>query len=196
MSRNKPLKDQLLIDRCQNGDLKAFDMLVRKYQQKVAYVVSKYTNNAQEVEDMTQEVFIKAFRAINQFKGNSEFYTWLYTIATNVSKNQLAYNSRRISFVDNVHDTNNGDDLSLLDLLEDDEHKPDERYETDELKQSLLDCIESMQSEAKEAFFLYEFKSKSYEEIAKIMDCPVGTIRSRIFRAREIIDKHLKEYLS
>ena len=184
--------DQQLVQRAQRGDLRAFDLLVLKYQGRIAALVSRYVSDAGEVEDVTQEAFIKAYRALGKFRGDSAFYTWLYRIAANAAKNHLVARSRRPPAhdleIDEVEPTEIG---SVLHEIE----SPEGSLSTSELKDAIEAAVDSLPEELKTAFTLREFSGLSCEDITEVMDCPVGTVRSRIFRAREAIDRKIKELL-
>ncbi len=176
--------DDKLVKRAKKGDSRAFDLLVLKYQGRVAQLVSRYLNNAAEVEDVTQEAFIKAYRALPSFRGDSAFYTWLYRIAANAAKNYLVAMGRRPSS-DMALDA-----LEVFDVpgrLKDHE-SPDEVIMGEQLQALISRTIEELPVELRAALTLREFEGLSYEEIADVLECPIGTVRSRIFRAREAID--------
>lgn len=181
--------DQQLVRRVQLGDKTAFDLLVRKYQFKVAKLVSRFVNDRSEVEDVTQEAFIKAYRALPNFRGDSAFYTWLYRIAINTAKNYLVSMGRRPPRTD--IDTNDAEVLAggaeLREI-----NTPERSMLRDEIADTIRGAIESLPEDLRTAITLREFEGLSYEEIASVMDCPIGTVRSRIFRAREAIDSELK----
>lgn len=183
--------DQQLVERAQKGDTRAFDLLVLKYQGRVANLVSRYVSNAAEVEDVTQEAFIKAYRALPKFRGDSAFYTWLYRIAANAAKNHLVALGRRPSS-DQVIDE--AEQFDLPGRLKDHE-SPDAVLMGMELEQAVNSAIDSLPDELKAALTLREFEGLSYEEIAEILSCPIGTVRSRIFRAREAVDQRVEEQL-
>jgi len=183
--------DQQLVERAQKGDTRAFDLLVLKYQGRVANLVSRYVSNAAEVEDVTQEAFIKAYRALPKFRGDSAFYTWLYRIAANAAKNHLVALGRRPSSDQVIDETEHFD---LPGRLKDHE-SPDAVLMGMELEQAVNNAIDSLPEELKAALTLREFEGLSYEEIAEILSCPIGTVRSRIFRAREAVDKRVEEQL-
>ena len=183
--------DQQLVERAQKGDTRAFDLLVLKYQGRVANLVSRYVSNAAEVEDVTQEAFIKAYRALPKFRGDSAFYTWLYRIAANAAKNHLVALGRRPSS-DQVIDE--AEQFDLPGKLKDHE-SPDAVLMGMELEQAVNSAIDSLPEELKAALTLREFEGLSYEEIAEILSCPIGTVRSRIFRAREAVDQRVEEQL-
>jgi RNA polymerase sigma-70 factor (ECF subfamily) len=184
--------DQKLVVRVQKGDKTAFDLLVRKYQHKVAKLVSRYVRDRREVEDVTQEAFIKAYRAIGGFRGESAFYTWLYRIAVNTAKNYLESQSRRPP----------GSDMEIegAELIESgaglrDQATPERQMLTNEIATTVHRVLEHLPPDLRTAITLREIEGMSYEEIAEVMDCPIGTVRSRIFRAREAIDHELRPLL-
>lgn len=183
--------DQQLVERAQKGDTRAFDLLVLKYQGRVANLVARYLNNSAEIEDVTQEAFIKAFRALPKFRGDSAFYTWLYRIAANAAKNHLVAVGRRPSSDRDIDDTESFDLPSKLR----DHESPDEILMGAELEQTITAAIEDLPDELKAALTLREFEGLSYDEIAEILSCPIGTVRSRIFRAREAIDERVERQL-
>ena len=180
--------DRQLVERVQRGDKRAYDLLVLKYQHRIVGLVSRYMRDQDEVLDVTQEAFIKAYRALPGFRGESAFYTWLYRIAINTAKNYLVSRSRRPPDTD--IDVDQGDahegSIALSDI-----ENPENRLESDQLEAVVYKAIDDLPEELKVAVTLREFEGLSYEEIAGIMECPVGTIRSRIFRAREAIEKKI-----
>ena len=180
--------DRQLVERVQRGDKSAYDLLVLKYQHRIVSLVSRYMRDQDEVLDVTQEAFIKAYRALPGFRGDSAFYTWLYRIAINTAKNYLVSRSRRPpdSDIDVDQGDYQGETLALSDI-----ESPENRLEGDQLEAVVYKAIDDLPEELKVAVTLREFDGLSYEEIAGIMECPVGTIRSRIFRAREAIDKKI-----
>ena len=180
--------DQQLVQRVQKGDKRAFDLLVVKYQHKIMALVSRYIRDSAEVQDVTQEAFIKAYRALPKFRGDAQFYTWLYRIAINTAKNYLMARSRRPPGSDiDVQDAENFDSATALKDIE----NPENQLFGEELRQVVQRAIGQLPEDLRTAVTLREFDGLSYEEIADVMDCPVGTVRSRIFRARESIDKQL-----
>ncbi|MGI0115916.1 RNA polymerase sigma factor RpoE [Zooshikella sp. RANM57] len=185
--------DQQLIDRVQRGDKRAFDMLVLKYQHKILGLVSRYVHDHQEVYDVTQEAFIKAYRAIDKFRGESAFYTWLYRIAINTAKNYLVSKGRRPPDTD--VDSEEAEYFEGHNPLKDIEN-PENRLLRDEIEKVVYKAIASLPDDLRSALTLREFDGLSYEEIAEVMQCPVGTVRSRIFRAREAVDKQVQPLLS
>lgn len=183
--------DKILVERAGQGDRAAFDLLVRKYQHKVVNLVSRYVRNGDAL-DVAQESFIKAYRALPGFQGNSAFYTWLYRIAVNTAKNHIVAMSRRPSDQDidavDAEQYGNTEYMSHADT-------PEGLYMTEEIKTTVSQAIEELPPELRTAIVLRELEGLSYEEIAESMDCPVGTVRSRIFRARAAIDKELEPLL-
>ena len=179
--------DWQLIERIQGGDKRAFDLLVIKYQRKIMTLVSSYVNNSHEVQDIAQESFIKAYRALGKFRGDSTFYTWLYRIAINTAKNHLVAKGRRPPESDiDAYDTD-----SYSNALKEHEN-PEGILRRDQMEKAIHDVIRSLPNELRTALTLREFDGLSYEEIAHIMGCPMGTVRSRIFRAREAIEKVIR----
>ncbi|MCK9505946.1 MAG: RNA polymerase sigma factor RpoE [Porticoccaceae bacterium] len=187
-----PDSDKQLVERVQKGDKRAFDMLVLKYQYKVHGIVSRYINDFDEVNDVVQDAFIKAYRALGNFRGESQFYTWLYRIAVNTAKNYLVSRSRRPPASD--VDFEEAEFYSGSDGLKDVD-SPENLLFRDELEKVVDDAIQSLPEDLKTALTLREFEGLSYEDIATVMDCPVGTVRSRIFRAREAIDGQIKNLM-
>jgi RNA polymerase sigma-70 factor (ECF subfamily) len=184
--------DQVLVARVQNGEKGAFDLLVRKYQHKVAKLISRYLSDRAEVEDITQEVFIKAYRGLGAFRGDSAFYTWLYRIAVNTAKNYLESQGRRPPSADI--------EIEGAELLEGvnglrDLGTPERNLLTDEIADTVNRVIGGLPADLRMAITLRDLDGLSYEEIAHVMECPIGTVRSRIFRAREAIDKELRPLL-
>jgi RNA polymerase sigma-70 factor (ECF subfamily) len=186
----KPVEetDQQLVERVKRGDKRAYELLVLKYQHKIIGLVGRYLRDQDEVLDVTQEAFIKAYKALPRFRGDSAFYTWLFRIAINTAKNHLVSRSRRPPDVD--IDVDDGDylDPTLSDIA-----SPEAKLVSAELEQVVYKAIEDLPEELKVAVTLREFEGLSYEDIAQVMECPVGTVRSRIFRAREAIEKKITE---
>ena len=184
--------DQILIALIKEGDKKAFDKLVIKYQQRIIQLVSRYVRDASDAQDVAQEAFIKAYKALPGFRGESAFYTWLYRIAVNTAKNYLVSRSRRSSDYEvEVSDAENFEEAFKLKETDTPEHLA----LSDEIRKTIQQAIESLPEELKSAIKYRELEGMSYEQIAKKMDCPVGTVRSRIFRAREAVDKILEPLL-
>lgn len=186
------ITDRELVERVQRGDKKAFDLLVLKYQHKIISLISRYIHDQAEVLDVAQESFIKAYRALPGFRGESAFYTWLYRIATNTAKNHLVVNNRRQSDID-IDDEESTLSESALGLQ--DHESPENLLVKDEVERTVFNAIEQLPEELRTAITLREMEGMSYEDIAQVMDCPVGTVRSRIFRAREAIEGKLKALL-
>jgi RNA polymerase sigma-70 factor (ECF subfamily) len=184
--------DQKLVRRAQQGDQTAFELLVRKYQHKVAKLVTRFVRDRGEAEDVTQEAFIKAYRALPGFRGESAFYTWLYRIAVNTAKNYLESRGRRPPGSDLEIE---GAELMDAGSLLRDEASPERLALTEEIGATVSRVINQLPVDLRTAIKLREIEGLSYEEIAEVMDCPIGTVRSRIFRAREAIDTELKPLL-
>ena len=180
--------DAMLVERVRKGDKSAFDLLVVKYQHKVLALISRYVKDRSEAEDVAQEAFIKAYRALKNFRGDSQFYTWLYRIAVNTAKNHLVSRGRRPP----------GDDVQIEDAeyhggeaLQDSD-TPDGELLRSELERVVFTTMNNLPEDLKSAIVLRELEGLSYEEIAEVMSCPVGTVRSRIFRAREAINEKIR----
>ena len=184
--------DQELVRRVQQGDKKAFDLLVIKYQQRIAKLISRYVRDQDEVQDVAQEAFIKAYRALPRFRGDSAFYTWLYRIAINTAKNYLVAQGRRPPATDV-----DAEEAVYVDggMRLSDRDTPEQLVQRDQVERVIFDTIDSLPEELRTAITLREMEGLSYEEIAVTMDCPIGTVRSRIFRAREAIETKLKPLL-
>ncbi|HEU4601495.1 MAG TPA: RNA polymerase sigma factor RpoE, partial [Steroidobacteraceae bacterium] len=183
---NQDDTDQQLVQRVQAGDKAAFNLLVMKYQHRVLKLVSRFVSDAAEAEDVAQEAFLKAYRALASFRGESAFYTWLYRIAINTAKNALVANRRRpVDFDLDLQDPEQYERQARLK----DEDTPEGVLLTDEIRNVVERAMEQLPEDLRTAIVLRELEGLSYEEIAEAMDCPVGTVRSRIFRAREAIDK-------
>jgi RNA polymerase sigma-70 factor, ECF subfamily len=184
--------DEELVARVQRGDKAAYDILVLRYQHKIVQLVNRYVKDNSEAQDVAQEAFIKAYRALGSFRGESAFYTWLYRIAINTAKNYLVSRSRRSSdYQVDVQDAEAIENAPQLQGLETPEHN----LLGEEIVKTIQTAIENLPEEMRVAIMLREFEGMSYEEIAEAMDCPVGTVRSRIFRAREAIDNKLNPLL-
>ena len=184
--------DNELVARVQQGDKSAFDLLVLRYQHRIVKLVSRYVREPADALDITQEAFLKAYRALPKFRGDSAFYTWLYRIAINTAKNHLVSLSRRPTEVDLENE--NGEQIELEELQKTIE-SPERLLLTNEIKDTVFDTIERLPDDLRTAITLREVEGMTYEEIAAAMDCPIGTVRSRIFRAREAIDVRLKPLL-
>ena len=185
------LTDQALVERVQQGDKKAFNLLVSRYQNRVAGLLTRYVP-PNDIPDVVQESFIKAYRSIGAFRGDSAFYTWLYRIAVNTAKNYLTAQGRRPPNEDILAEEAESYDVgsNLRDVA-----TPENEMLSNELKKIVFDTIKGLQEDLRTAITLREIEGLSYEEIAEIMECPVGTVRSRIFRAREIIESKVKPLL-
>ena len=184
--------DKEIIERVKGGEKEAYDLLVLKYQQRVINLISRFVKNHSDALDVSQETFIKAYRALPNFRGDSAFYTWLYRIAVNTAKNHLTVQSRKITKSDyDVADIEQIEgNMSLTEQT-----TPESLLVKDELQETILKTIENLPEDLKSAIMLREIEGLSYEEIAEVMECPVGTVRSRIFRAREMIDSKIKPLL-
>lgn len=181
--------DHELVRRVQKGDRRAFDLLFDRYQHKIQGLVSRFIRGHEEIEDVVQESFIKAYRALPRFRGDSAFYTWLYRIAINTAKNYLVARNRRPPGVDiDVADAEFIDGADALRQVDD----PESELRRDDLEKAIKSAIADLPDDLRSAVTLREFDGLSYEQIAQIMDCPVGTVRSRIFRAREAIDEKIR----
>jgi RNA polymerase sigma-70 factor (ECF subfamily) len=185
--------DQILVERAQQGDQKAFGLLVEKYNRKLGRLLGRMIRDQAEVEDVVQESFIKAYRALPNFRGDSAFYTWLYRIGINTAKNYLVSLGRRPQVmqeveIDDVENFDDGNEMRTMDT-------PETAMMTKEIAQTVNDTVASLPEELRTAITLREIEGLSYEEIATLMQCPIGTVRSRIFRARETISEKLKPLL-
>ena len=179
-----------MVQRVQNGDKQAFNLLVQKYQFRIRHLVSRFVKDATEQEDIVQESFIKAYRAIGRFRGDSAFYTWLYRISVNTAKNYIVAAGRRPP----AQDVDVDDVLNVRatgQLVED--NSPEQIMQNDQLVATVKSAIASLPDELREAIQLRELDGLSYEDIAEVMDCPIGTVRSRIFRARESIEAAISD---
>ena len=181
--------DQLLVERVQKGDKYAFDLLINKYQHRIVSLVSRYVSDHAEALDVSQEAFIKAYRAIGKFRGDSAFYTWLYRIAINTAKNWLVAQKRRPPASD--IDAADAEQYDMDSRLKE-RGTPENELMRDEIKRTVYDTIAQLPIDLRTAITLREMEGMSYEDIATTMDCPIGTVRSRIFRAREAIDEKLR----
>ena len=185
--------DQQLVERAQRGDKKAFELLVVKYQRKLARLLSRFIRDASEVEDVTQEAFIKAYRALPSFRGDSAFYTWLYRIGINTAKNYLVALGRRAPTVTEI-DNEEAEDVEVGEQLKD-MNTPEQQMMTRQIAETVNSTLLELPEELRTAITLREIDGLSYEEIAQIMNCPIGTVRSRIFRACEAIAGRLRPQL-
>jgi RNA polymerase sigma-70 factor (ECF subfamily) len=184
--------DQALVEQVQRGDKQAFDVLVLKYQNKIIQLVNRYVHDSDEARDVAQEAFIKAYRAIGRFRGESAFYTWLYRIAINTAKNYLVASGRRPPRSDiDAQDAEQYDGATGLKEYA----TPERLLLKDEIQEAIATAIDELPDDLRTAITLRELEGLSYEEIAQTMDCPIGTVRSRIFRARDAIDTRLKPLL-
>lgn len=184
-----PDVDQQLVERVQKGDKKAFDLLVLKYQHKVLAVVGRFVRDHSEAQDVAQEAFIKAYRALPNFRGDSAFYTWIYRIAINTAKNYLVARNRRPPASD--VDVDDAEYYSGNEAIHE-MNTPERNLLRDELQATIEQAFAELPPDLRTAVTLREIDGLSYEEIAEVMECPVGTVRSRIFRAREAIDRKIK----
>lgn len=184
--------DQQLVERVQAGDKKAFDLLVQKYQHKLVKMISRYVSDPSEAQDVAQETFIKAYRALPKFRGESSFYTWIYRIGANTAKNYLVAQGRRPPGSD--VDAQDAEQYAADTILRETD-TPEGLAYREEIERTVFDAIEALPEDLRTAITLRELDGLSYEEIAQAMDCPVGTVRSRIFRAREAIDNRLRPLL-
>ena len=193
MSTRKAKKtDQQLVDQVLKGNKHAFDLLVLRYQRRIMALVSRFIRDQSEVEDVCQEAFIKVYKALPKFRGDSAFYTWLYRVAINTAKNHMVTKGRRPPGTD----VDLGDaDLAELPSELVDNGSPEAKLSSNELHLLINNAIEELPEDLRTAFTLREFGGLSYEEITQIMDCPVGTVRSRIFRAREALDKVISPFI-
>ncbi|GAA5785459.1 RNA polymerase sigma factor [Chitiniphilus shinanonensis] len=185
--------DQELVSRAQAGDKRAFELLVAKYQRRIARLLSRLIRDPGEIEDVTQEAFIKAYRALPSFRGESAFYTWLYRIAINTAKNYLASLGRRPQLSADYEDED-GETLDAAAQIPD-YHTPESELANREIVRTVNEVVETLPDELRTAITLREMEGLSYEDIASVMNCPIGTVRSRIFRAREAISAKLKPLL-
>lgn len=184
--------DQQLVQRAQRGDLRAFDLLVLKYQGRIGALVSRYVSDAGEVEDVTQEAFIKAYRALDKFRGDSAFYTWLYRIASNAAKNHLVAKGRRPGADTTIEDAEAFEQAGFIS----ESSTPEAVVMSEELAQVVTEAMNALPEELRAALTLRELEGLSYDDIAAVLECPVGTVRSRIFRAREAIDERVRQQMS
>jgi len=184
--------DLELVRRVQSGDSHAFDVLVQKYQHRIGHLIARYVRDASEVEDVAQEAFIKAYRGLANFRGESAFYTWLYRIAVNTAKNHLVSAGRRVP--DHGVDASEAEQYESGTMLQE-SATPERTMLTEEIRGTVDAAIAALPRDLREALTRREMEGLTYEEIAHAMDCPVGTVRSRIFRAREAVDERLRPLL-
>ena len=184
--------DQELVRRVQRGDSAAFDLLVRKYQHRIVALIGRYVGDWSECQDVAQEAFLRAYRALGNFRGDAQFYTWMHRIAVNTAKNHLVAAGRRPPNADiDVGDAEQFD--SGIRLRDND--TPERELMRQELEQTVMRAVQALPDELREAITLREVEGMSYEDIAQKMDCPIGTVRSRIFRARDAIDQELRQLM-
>ncbi len=182
--------DKALVARARKGDRRAFDLLVLKYQHRVQRLIGRYIRDPEQVFDLAQETFIKAYRALDRFRGDSAFYTWIYRIAVNTAKNQLASDARAGYMVSlNSGGSDESDEPMIEPEALRDGSTPDALAATEELRVAIDHAIAELPEDLRTALTLREMEGLSYEEIAAVMDCPIGTVRSRIFRAREAVER-------
>lgn len=181
--------DKQLVSRVQKGDRRAFDLLVLKYQHRILSLVGRFISDYAEAQDVTQEAFIKAYKALPSFRGDSAFYTWMYRIAVNTAKNHLISRGRKTPTQD--IDLDDAEFFTGEAAMKETD-TPDGLLQRDQLRDVVFDAIEQLPDELRRAVTLRELEGMSYEEIAEAMECPIGTVRSRIFRAREAIDKKMQ----
>lgn len=193
MQQDSPQElDLELVRRVQRGDSAAFDMLVRKYQHRVVALIGRYVSDWSECQDVAQDTFIRAYRAIGNFRGDSQFYTWLHRIAVNTAKNHLVAHNRRPP-TDDI-DATEAEQFDGGTRLRDTD-TPEREAMREELERTVMKAVDALPEELRMAISLREVEGLSYDEIAAKMDCPIGTVRSRIFRAREAIDAELRPLL-
>lgn len=185
--------DQILVERAQAGDRRAFDQLVSKYQRKLGRLLSRFIRDSAEIEDVTQEAFVKAYRALPSFRGDSAFYTWLYRIGINTAKNYLVAQGRRAP-TSTQFDSEEAETFESGDQLRD-INTPESLLMSKQIGETVNSAIDALPEELRRAIVLREIDGMSYEEIAEMMDCPIGTVRSRIFRAREAVAEKLRPLL-
>jgi RNA polymerase sigma-70 factor (ECF subfamily) len=184
--------DQQLVERAQRGDKLAFELLVSKYERKLQRLLSRLVRDPTQVEDVTQEAFIKAYRALPSFRGDSAFYTWLYRIGINTAKNHLAAQGRKVPALSDMPGDDPEDDGAALGR---DANTPEDELTSRQVAETVNAAMQALPEELRSAIMLREIEGMSYDEIAEIMNCPIGTVRSRIFRAREAIATQLRPLL-
>ncbi|AUH51540.1 RNA polymerase sigma factor RpoE [Chromobacterium sp. ATCC 53434] len=185
--------DQQLVERAQRGEKRAFDLLVAKYQRRLARLLSRFIRDGSDIEDVTQEAFIKAYRALPSFRGESAFYTWLYRIGINTAKNFLSASGRRPVVNSEIEDED-GESFDMASQIPD-MNTPETELMNKEILATVNAAVDALPEELRTAISLREMEGLSYDEIARVMDCPIGTVRSRIFRAREAIAAELRPLL-
>lgn len=187
----KASSDEALVKRVQQGDVSAYNILVIKYQHKVAQIISKFVGNSADVNDVAQEAFIKAYKAINNFRGESSFYTWLYRIVVNAAKTYIESNSKRKNHIDvDSEEFQSIDSQGVLTSRD----SPDRIIESQELQQVILSAMKELPEELRQAIMLREVEGMSYEDMADLLQIPIGTVRSRIFRARQFIEEKMSKF--
>lgn len=193
MSRSERAIDAELVARVQRGDKRAFDLLVLKYQRRIMRLLTRMVRNPSDIEDVAQETFIKAYRALPQFRGDSAFYTWLYRIAINTARNWYVSQRRRPQTVDGF-ENEDGETFDQIDTLTD-INTPEAMLASKQVAETINAAMKELPEELRTAIVLREVEGMSYEEIAQTMECPIGTVRSRIFRARDVISRKLRPVL-
>lgn len=187
----KASNDEAIVKRVQEGDVEAYNLLVIKYQHKIFQVIGKFVNNQADIADVAQEAFIKAYRAINSFRADSSFYTWLYRIAVNTAKTHLESNNKTRNHLDvDSPEFQSIDEQGVLASSD----TPDRIIESQELQQVIIDAMADLPSELSEAITLREVEGMSYEDMAVVLKVPIGTVRSRIFRARQFIEQRMSKF--
>jgi RNA polymerase sigma-70 factor (ECF subfamily) len=190
------VSDRQLVERVQRGEKRAFDLLVIKYQHRIIKLISRYVRDQGDAQDVAQEAFLKAYRALGQFRGESAFYTWLYRIAINTAKNYLSMQARRpVETETDIEGNSEGNEQNEMELALSDNTTPENLLLKDEIERTVISAVEELPEDLRTAITLREVDGLSYEDIAAVMACPIGTVRSRIFRAREAIDKRLQPLL-